>query len=99
MASPKRRDFSAQAYIVMFEGKRDGRIDLGIVYSKRPCTGAGVFTTNDVKAAPVLHGQAILAEQNEFHAIVANSGNANACTGPQGEVDTGTMASESRTTA
>ena len=75
-------------------GKRDGRIDLGIVYSKRPCSGAGVFTTNDVKAAPVLHGQAILAEQNEFHAIVANSGNANACTGPQGEADTGTMASE-----
>ena len=75
-------------------GKRDGRIDLGIVYSKRPCSGAGVFTTNDIKAAPVLHGQAMLAEGNEFHAIVANSGNANACTGPQGEVDTRTMASE-----
>jgi glutamate N-acetyltransferase/amino-acid N-acetyltransferase len=75
-------------------GKRDGRIDLGIVYSKRPCSGAGVFTTNDVKAAPVLHGQAILAEGNKFHAIVVNSGNANACTGPQGEADTRTMASE-----
>ncbi|SVE51411.1 uncharacterized protein METZ01_LOCUS504265, partial [marine metagenome] len=42
-------------------GKRDGRLDLGIAYSQRPCSAAGVFTTNDVKAAPVLHGQAILA--------------------------------------
>ena len=76
-------------------GKRNGRLDLGIVYSQRPCSAAGVFTTNDVKAAPVLHGQAILAKgSKKFHAIVANSGNANACTGSQGEADAHTMASE-----
>ena len=76
-------------------GKRNGRLDLGIVYSKRPCSAAGVFTTNDVKAAPVLYGQAILSKGGKkFHAVVANSGNANACTGKQGETDVHTMASE-----
>lgn len=75
-------------------GKRDGRLDLGIVFSKRPCSAAGVFTTSDVKAAPVHHGQAIIAKGGEMHAIVVNSGNANACTGSQGETDAKSMASE-----
>ncbi len=75
-------------------GKRDGRLDMGIVFSKRPCSAAGVFTTSDVKAAPVHHGQAILAKGEKIHAIVANSGNANACTGNQGETDARTMAEE-----
>ena len=76
-------------------GKRDGRLDLGVVYSKRPCTAAGVFTTNDVKAAPVLHGMDLLAKrQDGYHAIVVNSGNANACTGKKGEADAHLMASE-----
>ena len=75
-------------------GKRDGRLDLGIVFSRRPCSAAGVFTTNDVKAAPVLLGIQTLKEGKKFHAIVANSGNANACTGQQGETDARTMASE-----
>jgi glutamate N-acetyltransferase/amino-acid N-acetyltransferase len=57
--------------------------DLAIIYSERPCAGAGVFTTNKVKAAPLR-----LTEQHlrvaRPQAIVANSGNANACTGEYG---------------
>ncbi|MCL4534964.1 MAG: bifunctional glutamate N-acetyltransferase/amino-acid acetyltransferase ArgJ [Bacteroidetes bacterium] len=57
--------------------------DLSLVFSERPCIGAGVFTTNKVKAAPVR-----LTEQHlgvaQPQAIIANSGNANACTGEYG---------------
>ncbi len=64
------------------------RLDLALVYSKTPCTAAGVFTTNDVKAAPVIVDQKHLkASRNAMHAIIGNSGNANACTGPQGITD------------
>ena len=41
------------------KGKRDGKLDLGIVYSSKPCNAAAVFTTNDVKAAPVLYSQSL----------------------------------------
>ena len=75
--------------------KKDGTLDLGIVYSKRPCSAAGVFTTNDVKAAPVRYSQELLSDPSaKFHGIVANSGNANACTGEQGYSDSAKMASE-----
>ena len=75
--------------------KKDGKLDLGIVFSKKPCSAAGVFTTNDVKAAPVTYSQELLADQSaKFHGIVANSGNANACTGDQGYSDSTKMASE-----
>ena len=75
--------------------KKDGKLDLGVVYSKKPCSAAGVFTTNDVKAAPVLYSQELLADPSaKFHGIVANSGNANACTGDQGYSDSTKMASE-----
>lgn len=63
------------------------RLDLAIVYSPTPCTAAGVFTTNDVKAAPVLVDQQVLASGAPIHGFVANSGNANACTGAQGMAD------------
>ena len=77
------------------KGKRDGKLDLGIIYSKKPCSVAGVFTTNDVRAAPVRYCESLIKDENlACHAIVANSGNANACTGRQGELDTKKMASE-----
>ncbi len=60
------------------------RLDLALVYSLRPCTAAGTFTKNAVKAAPVLLCTEHLAEGGPFHGIVANSGNANACTGADG---------------
>ena len=77
------------------KGARNGTLDLGIIYSQKPCNGAGVFTTNDIQAAPVRYSQKLISESSStFHAIVANSGNANACTGEQGESDTRKMASE-----
>jgi len=70
------------------KGVRNGKLDLGIIYSQKSCNGAGVFTTNDVQAAPVRYSKNLISESdNTFHAIVANSGNANACTGEQGEAD------------
>lgn len=68
------------------------RRDVALMYSQRPCAAAAVFTTNDVKAAPVRYGQALLASKGPFHGIVANSGNANACTGAEGERNTKEMA-------
>lgn len=62
-------------------------LDLGIVYSQRPCTGAGVFTRNDIVAAPVTLCRSLLSPTAKFHGIVANSGNANACTGKNGDED------------
>ena len=77
------------------KGKRNGKLDLGIIYSKKPCSVAGVFTTNDVRAAPVRYCESLIKDEKTLcHAIVANSGNANACTGRQGELDTKKMAAE-----
>ena len=59
------------------------KLDLGILYSERPCSAAGVFTSNRVKAAPILLCQKHLAD-GRAQAIVANSGCANACTGEEG---------------
>lgn len=59
--------------------------DLMVLLSERPSTAAGVFTTNRVKAAPLVLTQARL--QGPVRALVCNAGNANACTGPQGMAD------------
>lgn len=67
--------------------KGDGRLDMALIYSASPCTVAGVFTTNAFAAAPVLLGRKVVESGNPVHAVVINSGNANACTGEQGEVD------------
>ncbi|MFP6900269.1 MAG: bifunctional glutamate N-acetyltransferase/amino-acid acetyltransferase ArgJ, partial [Opitutales bacterium] len=75
-------------------GKRDGRLDLGLIHSNRPCSAVGVFTTNDVKAAPVTYCMDLLAQPASIRAVVVNSGNANACTGAQGERDARLMATE-----
>ncbi|MGB2885822.1 MAG: bifunctional ornithine acetyltransferase/N-acetylglutamate synthase, partial [Dehalococcoidia bacterium] len=61
-------------------------LDLGILYSEVPCVAAGVFTTNRIKAAPVILCQRHL-ENNKAQAIVVNSGCANACTGEEGLAD------------
>jgi glutamate N-acetyltransferase/amino-acid N-acetyltransferase len=68
------------------------RLDLALVYSLRPCTAAGAFTKNLLKAAPVLLDQKHLADGGPYHGIVANSGNANACTGAEGLRDALAMA-------
>ncbi|MBN1122149.1 MAG: bifunctional glutamate N-acetyltransferase/amino-acid acetyltransferase ArgJ [Anaerolineae bacterium] len=68
--------------------KAEGAKDLALIVSDRPCAVAGVFTTNQVKAAPVIYDQSILAAGNPVRAVVTNTGKANACTGEQGLVDT-----------
>ena len=69
------------------------RLDLTLVVADRPCAAAGVFTTNDVKAAPVRYSQSVLAAAaDRIRGIVGNSGNANACTAAQGDADAAAMA-------
>ncbi len=63
------------------------RMDLAVISADAYATCAGVFTTNDVKAAPVLVDIEHLKQTSKIKAIVANSGNANACTGEQGIKD------------
>jgi glutamate N-acetyltransferase / amino-acid N-acetyltransferase len=57
--------------------------DLSLIYSQVPAVAAGVFTTNDFKAAPVLLSQERI-RGGIIQAVIANSGNANAATGEQG---------------
>ncbi|MBR2950280.1 MAG: bifunctional glutamate N-acetyltransferase/amino-acid acetyltransferase ArgJ [Lachnospiraceae bacterium] len=64
--------------------KYKNRKDMAMVYSQIPCMAAGVFTTNVVKAAPVLWDKKIVTESAAAHAVIVNSGIANACTGKQG---------------
>ncbi|MFF5921338.1 bifunctional glutamate N-acetyltransferase/amino-acid acetyltransferase ArgJ [Streptomyces flavochromogenes] len=68
--------------------KQNGNPDLALVVNTGPRrAAAGVFTSNRVKAAPVVWSQQVLAD-GELTAVVLNSGGANACTGPQGFQDT-----------
>ena len=62
------------------------KCDLALIVSETPATVAGLFTTNQVCAAPVKVCQAHL-KKGIAQAIVVNSGNANACTGKQGLSD------------
>lgn len=64
--------------------KKAGRDDLGLIVSDRPCVLAGMFTQNLFKAAPVLVCQEILNTRGTARAVLANSGQANACTGEEG---------------
>ena len=64
--------------------KYQNRKDMAMVYSKTLCRAAGVFTTNVVKAAPVLWDKEVVESEWEAQAIVVNSGIANACTGKLG---------------
>ncbi|MBE5844597.1 MAG: bifunctional ornithine acetyltransferase/N-acetylglutamate synthase [Butyrivibrio sp.] len=67
------------------EIKYKGRKDMLLIYSESPCTAAGVFTSNVVKAAPVMWDREICNGIHPVHAIVGNSGIANACTGELGK--------------
>ena len=66
------------------------RLDLTLIYSEFPTVGAAVYTQNQVCAAPVRLSSSYL-KSAEPRAIIANSGNANACTGPQGLINARTM--------
>ncbi len=58
--------------------------DMAMVYSEVPCSAAGVFTTNVVKAAPVKWDKELVDHSEYLQAVVVNSGIANACTGQEG---------------
>ncbi len=64
--------------------KYSGRTDMALVYSRVPCTVAGVFTSNKVKAAPVLWDREIVQSGCPVQAVVVNAGIANAATGKTG---------------
>ena len=64
--------------------KYKGRNDMALVFSAYPCVCAGTFTTNVVKAAPVLWDRQLVQGGAPVHAAVINSGIANACTGQEG---------------
>lgn len=64
--------------------KYSGRTDMAMVFSKEPCECAGTFTSNVVKAACVQWDMQIVESGKPMHAVVINSGIANACTGKEG---------------
>jgi glutamate N-acetyltransferase/amino-acid N-acetyltransferase len=82
----KAGDFKVKGFL--FSGisagiKKDGKRDLGLIYSQVPAQVAGLFTTNQVKAAPVVLDRQRM-KGGWCQALVINSGNANACTGSEG---------------
>jgi glutamate N-acetyltransferase/amino-acid N-acetyltransferase len=67
--------------------------DCGLIVSDKPCSAAGAFTTNAVRASSVDWCEGVLPGK-AVRAVFCNSGNANACTGDHGMRDTQTIASE-----
>ena len=68
--------------------KSNGRSDLALVVNSGPHdAAAAVFTSNRVKAAPVVWSEQVLRD-GRIRAVILNSGGANACTGPEGFADT-----------
>ena len=64
--------------------KYKNRTDMAMIFSKVPAISAGVYTTNLVKAAPVLWDRKITDSETDVNVIVINSGIANACTKDEG---------------
>ena len=64
--------------------KYSGRTDMALIFSETPCESAGTYTSNIVKAAPVIWDRNITDSEKKVHAVVINSGIANACTGKEG---------------
>ncbi len=77
------KGFRASAVFAGIKASNKGRDDMALVASEVPAVAAGVFTTNRVKAAPVRVSRAHLRAPHAC-AVLLNSGNANACTGPCG---------------
>ncbi|MGE5680275.1 MAG: bifunctional glutamate N-acetyltransferase/amino-acid acetyltransferase ArgJ, partial [Bacillota bacterium] len=71
----------------IFCGIKKKKKDLALIYSETPCTAAGTFTINKVKAAPLLVSKNIIKNKKTVKAVLVNSGNANACTGKDGHND------------
>ncbi len=67
--------------------KKTERHDLGAIYCEVPATAAGVYTLNAFQAAPLKVTRESIAAAGQLQVMLVNSGNANACTGAQGEAD------------
>jgi len=89
IASPK--GFRAGAVYAGIKKNTEDSLDLGILASEVPCVAAALFTTNKIKAAPVILCQERLRGGRAV-AVIVNSGCANACTGEQGLADAAEMA-------
>lgn len=76
------KGFSARTVEANFRNKK--RKDLGLIFSDRPCQLAALFTQNRFCAAPVILDREILRNGKPVRAVIANSGQANACTGKEG---------------
>ncbi len=66
--------------------KKDGKKDLGLIFSEKEANFSALFTKNKIKAAPLIVGQKIL-KKGKAQAFIVNSGNANCSTGKQGLID------------
>jgi len=83
--------FFAGATSAGINKKAKDKLDLGVLFSEAPCVVSAVFTTNRIKAAPVVLSQRRL-KQGKARVVVVNSGCANACTGGRGLKDAARMA-------
>lgn len=70
--------------------KKSGNLDVAVIYTEKEAVVAGTFTQNAVAAAPVYASKRVVAT-GTAHAIAANAGCANACTGEQGDKDAAAM--------
>ena len=70
--------------------KKSGKLDVAVIYTEKEAAVAGTFTQNAVAAAPVFASKAVV-KTGTAHAITANAGCANACTGEQGAKDAAKM--------
>lgn len=71
--------------------KLTGKPDLALLFSENPCIAAGTFTRNAIRASSVDWCEKLLPSSG-IHAVICNSGCANACTGERGQTDTELMA-------
>ena len=89
----KPKGFLAAGVSCGIKNPKSPKLDLAIIRSQLPAVTAGVFTQNQIKAAPVVLSQTYL-KNADAQAIIVNSGNANACTGPVGMEDARAMADQ-----
>lgn len=85
------RGFTAGAVAAGVKHGVADRLDVALLVAERPCVAAAAFTRNQVIAAPCVVTRRHVAK-GPLRGVVVNSGNANACTGDQGERDAATMA-------
>jgi glutamate N-acetyltransferase/amino-acid N-acetyltransferase len=82
---PVPKGFSFAAHDAGF--RYQGRDDVALIVSDRPAAGAGVFTKNLFQAAPVVVAKENLKKNGAIRAFLVNAGQANACTGAEGEAN------------